>query len=99
MTFTPPTSPASPGTATFGEVPFRPLTPIPGPFRLAGEMFLSDCLNFFAGLALVGGAGGLLLMSAAISSHSLPAAIAMLLVSCFGAGFTGYVITKARGFA
>lgn len=98
MTFTPPTSPANPGRAYY-DMPFQPLTTVPEPFRLALGMVAKDLLKMAAGFALVTGVGGLLLMSVVIGSHNLPAAIATVLVTCFGVGFAGYVITRARGFS
>lgn len=93
-----PTTSASPGRV-YNESPFNPLPSVPSPFRLALTMMATDALKVAAGFLIVTGVGGLLLLSAAIASHNLPAAIAMVLVTCFGSGFAGYAITKARSFA
>lgn len=97
MTYTQPTTSASPGRAYF-DLPFQPLTAIPEPLRLAGQMLVVDLLKAAGVVVLLGGIGGILLMSAAIASHNLPAAIGMVLVTCFGTGLVGYVSTKARAF-
>lgn len=97
MRDTKPSTPAAPGRAYF-DLPFRPLTAVPEPLRLAGQMLVRDLLNLLGMGVMAVAVAGLLLMSAAIASHSLPAAIGMVLVGCFGASFSGYVLSKARSF-
>lgn len=99
MIHTTPHSPAAPGAGAPNNPTFRPLSAIPEPMRLAGSLLLRDLIDVAVGWGVIVGTGGLILLSIVGSTNNLPAAIALLLVSCFGSGFAGYVITKARGFA
>lgn len=99
MPYTEPTTPASPGRAFF-DLPFRPLTAIPSPMRLAlcdlaADLFRGVALGMFL---LAVPACWMLARALAQQALPLPSAVGAVLVTCFGAGFVGYAVTKARGF-